>query len=518
MVHELLFFRSANGIVHDYKVVTPIHGNAGIVVEKKAVLATSSTTWNVIQQVDLSPYFLRIDALEHSWNMTNEYCSSLNCSQKIQVDHLSLRIEEARSNMNRLIDLLKGNENTPKRSKRAVMSWVGKISRVMFGTMDEDSEIEVKELIEIAANNTNSVANLLANQTKYVISEFGNTYTAISKLEHLLKSLTLKQAKLFNEAALQSALSMLSDNIIQFELDTTTLIDSVLFVQLGILHTKLVLLDEIETLAHKVSKMRDAMYLTHLTQGTFADIIKVSELTIILKNGTLFYRLVIPLLDFARLDLYRATSLPIRQGHLQDKSTFGYIWPENRYFAIGAANNSYLTLSQESLDKCKRINKIYICKDHEPIRTIGPYSPCEVQLTVKKHIDFGKCKIKLIKMANTYWARMLTHNQWLFSTTTEQEILTTCKPLADMVIKINNTGVLFLPEGCVARTGDIRLIANQEFTTQFKNRILENAYLDVSNVLMNINPSYLDLVQNIMSNEILNTDTALNKHEHTGTL
>ena len=64
--HELLSFRSANGIVHDYKVVTPILGNAGIVVEEKAMLATSSTTWNVIQQVELSPYFLRIDALEHS--------------------------------------------------------------------------------------------------------------------------------------------------------------------------------------------------------------------------------------------------------------------------------------------------------------------------------------------------------------------------------------------------------------------------------------------------------------------
>ena len=55
--HELLSFRSANGIVHDYKVVTPILGNAGIVVDKKAVLATPSTTWNVIQKVDLFSYF-----------------------------------------------------------------------------------------------------------------------------------------------------------------------------------------------------------------------------------------------------------------------------------------------------------------------------------------------------------------------------------------------------------------------------------------------------------------------------
>ena len=121
-------------------------------------------------------------------------------------------------------------------------------------------------------------------------------------------------------------------------------------------------------------------------------------------------------------------------------------------------------------------------------------------------------------MINTFWARLLTANKWLFSTTAEQEILTTCKQLADKILKINNTGFISLPHGCFARTGDVRLMANQEFTTTFTTETLEKTYLDVSNILMNINPSYPDLVQKVISNESLNMDIALNRNEHTGTL
>ena len=66
-------------------------------------------------------------------------------------------------------------------------------------------------------------------------------------------------------------------------------------------------------------------------------------------------------------------------------------------------------------------------------------------------------------------------------------------------------------------------MANQEFTTTFTTKILENTHLNVSNILMNINPSYPNLVQKVISNESLNMDTALanhslNRNEPTGTL
>ena len=114
--------------------------------------------------------------------MTDEYCYHLDCSQTIQLDHLSMQIKEARNNMYRLIDLLKGNEDTSKRQKRAFLSFVGKIGRVLFGTLDEEAEEEIKELMEIAGNNTSTAANLLANQTEFIISYFGNTNI---KLEYI---------------------------------------------------------------------------------------------------------------------------------------------------------------------------------------------------------------------------------------------------------------------------------------------------------------------------------------------
>ena len=61
-------------------------------------------------------------------------------------------------------------------------------------------------------------------------------------------------------------------------------------------------------------------------------------------------------------------------------------------------------------------------------------------------------------------------------------------------------------------------MANQEITTTFTTETLENTYLNVSNILISINPSNPDLVQKVISKESLNMGIALNRNEHTVTL
>ena len=125
---------------------------------------------------------------------------------------------------------------------------------------------------------------------------------------------------------------MLSNDIVQFKEVTRILIDSILFAQNGILHPRLVLL-ELEIMETRVSKlMRGIHFPIHIAVESLIDIVKISELTIILKNKQLFYCLKIPLPNNDLLTLFRAISLPTKQKFLLMESIFGYIWPENRRF------------------------------------------------------------------------------------------------------------------------------------------------------------------------------------------
>ena len=140
----------------------------------------------------------------------------------------------------------------------------------------------------------------------------------------------------------------------------------------------------------------------------------------------------------------------MRQHSLNGSSIFPYIWPENQFIAIGQAGDNYLSLSPEELGKCKEINTIKICKDNEPVRTISRFTPCEIQLAVNRSkIDFSK--IKVIKLATTFWTRSLAPNEWLFSANDKQQLLTSCKRLSDRILIIEGAGLLRLPQGCSAK-------------------------------------------------------------------
>ena len=60
-----------------------------------------------------------------------------------------------------VLELIQGHKaQDTTRSKRALISVMGKVSRYLFGTLDEASEAEIKNLIEGANNNTNRLSQV----------------------------------------------------------------------------------------------------------------------------------------------------------------------------------------------------------------------------------------------------------------------------------------------------------------------------------------------------------------------
>ena len=158
-------------------VITAIKKKPGIILEKMARLATSTTTWVLIQRVDLMPYFQRLDRIENSLRNISLVCDEINCTHVQIIKEVNIHTIEAKNNVERVIDLLKSH------------------------------------------------------------GEGG----------------------------------LIADNIMQFELDTTVLTDSVLFASQGALHPRFVSPNQIEQSAELVEKrLPDAVFPTLVTGGNIA--------------------------------------------------------------------------------------------------------------------------------------------------------------------------------------------------------------------------------------------------------
>ena len=106
------------------------------------------------------------------------------CRHQQQLKNIYKQVTDINKDIDRVLQLLEG-PGAPKanRIRRAWFSGVGKVSRIVFGTLDEAAEEEIKGLIEGAKDKTRQEADLLRNQTEIVYREFGAIQMNTEELE-----------------------------------------------------------------------------------------------------------------------------------------------------------------------------------------------------------------------------------------------------------------------------------------------------------------------------------------------
>ena len=116
------------------------------------------------------------------------------CRHQQQLKNIYKQITDTNKDIDRALELLEG-QGAPKatRIRRAWFSGVGKVSRIVFGTLDEAAEEEIKGLIEGAKQKTRQVSDLLLNQTEVVYKEFGAIQKKTEELEQRTQILNQHQ-------------------------------------------------------------------------------------------------------------------------------------------------------------------------------------------------------------------------------------------------------------------------------------------------------------------------------------
>jgi hypothetical protein len=165
----------------------------GLYYESKGMAVMYNVEWRTVVYVDLSKFDNETLAIRQYVQHVDMLCQMSIVRNWTGCAHF---YDDARSRVNQLTrteGLLKeitGQQNGEKRKKRGVFNFIGEISKVLFGTMDDEDAKYYNEQIKLFEQNSEDVNTLLKQQLAVVKSSLGavnNTLADVAYNENLLK-------------------------------------------------------------------------------------------------------------------------------------------------------------------------------------------------------------------------------------------------------------------------------------------------------------------------------------------
>lgn len=398
---------------------------------------------------------------------------------------------------------------TEKRFKRgAWISGIGSLSKTIFGTLDENDGIRYNEAIQNMQNNEKRLATLMKENiliTSTTLSKFNETIYKIKINEaNLNQAIDNFSAQLKNISAISHELSIKSDinsignsleaSLLALSFRLEDLTNAIMFCSQNILHPAVLSPEQlyqeiVNNFRHIPANLRLP---THLTLSNMYSLMNSSSLICYSSSNKVNFILRLPLVSPTEYNLYHVIALPTPHNSIKPNS-FSYIIPSNKYIAMTMDKTEYCNL--DSPKECIVINSHeYICD----ITTVFPTSAnpsCESELlsNIVNTLPV-QCKTDFIHGQLDLW-KSLKNNAWIFVQSKTNKIYVECRDQKIIDLNIIGTGILRIPENCIAFCKGTKLIPK---STPVKINV-SVSHSDFN--IINDSCCNLDKFTNVMSNE-----------------
>ncbi|XP_076397762.1 uncharacterized protein LOC143266074 [Megachile rotundata] len=256
------------------------------------------------------------------------------------------------------------------------------------------------------------MAELVANQTYIMRSEF-------QQLHNQLINTTVKAHRILNRVATLAAVlqetqaeikeRQINDLLLQSinQLDRTIeeygshliiIIDAILFARQGVLHPAILLPQQLLKSAKKIRQSTSYDFPLTPAELLAEEFSGITELQVAYSKGRVLFELVVPLLDTVTYDLYKKHPNPLTEVR-ETTTVTGYIKPKTPYIAVSTDGLTYITLSEEYLQRCCRLHGEYIGSATISISNLHKKPTCETELL--NHIMPKTWKICDIRLSFT---------------------------------------------------------------------------------------------------------------------
>ena len=387
----------------------------------KGTVKLYDTMWKTIVYVDLKAEDLEVDTLGSYINHADRLCNSVEvknwtaCSQFRE--SVTERFNYLRKSEGVLRDVVgtKSNDFGP---KRGILNFVGEISKILFGTLDDRDADYYDEQIRKFEKNSDDTTDLLKQQVCVVRSTFsvfnatlgdvahndGLVRKELADIQTYLDTLSGETARTFDtfeaKLAIEKHITQVNTALTVLQRNIDLVLDSVLHAQAGHIQPQIVPLTLLlEALRESQSFFpRDTVLPFSLSKDSANLIYKVCEMQIYLQNNRLSYVVGIPLVNKGEFKVYQLVTVPI----LVNKNKLVYIRSAEPLLCVDWTRQYYYFSSDRELQACKDPSrKRYVCKQGKPLLSSLVQEECAVRLLQGWKTLPSSCDVNYVQLTHS---------------------------------------------------------------------------------------------------------------------
>ena len=344
------------------------------------------------------------------------------------------------------------------------MNFIGEISKVLFGTLDENDAEYYDEQIRKFEANSDDTTELLKQQVcvlKTTLGAFNETLgdvehndklmrKGLSDIQNYLDTLTSETT---SKLSIFEAKFMIEKHITQVNNALTTLqrnmdllLDSVVHAQTGGIQPQIVpphlLLDSL--LESQPFFPRDTIPPFPLNKDSTGMIYKVCETKVYIKNNKLSYLISTPLVNKGEFRVYYLVPVPIQT----NKDKLVYIKTVKSIMCVDSGRQYYYFSSEAELQKCKEPAKdTYVCRQEKPLLSSLVQEECAVRLLKMWKSLPESCEVHVVKLTHTVWTQVYD-NEWVYYTPGVDSMTVLCTDRDPIDVPLRGAGKLTLEPTC----------------------------------------------------------------------
>ena len=131
----------------------------------------------------MKPHLERGKLLRNNILLVQSKCN-LSCDYMEQIQILIDRVTESEEYLSKIINSL--DKTDVSRTKRAILSSIATIHKILYGTLDESDEKFLVDILQEAKNDTSQLAKLIVRQTEIITSNVLVTTEKFANTDKLL--------------------------------------------------------------------------------------------------------------------------------------------------------------------------------------------------------------------------------------------------------------------------------------------------------------------------------------------
>lgn len=462
----------------------------GIYYEEIGTVSIFSDTWNLAIHLNLE--FLAGQekrTINNLLQLQNTCITEKNndtlCEILTQsVDHL---VEKVKENIGILHDLV-GAEHC--RRRRGLIDGLGSVIKSITGNMDaSDAERIAAELNTFRINErifksgikkqTHVIESAihLFNRTSYITQQ---NQEAIGKILH---ATDVRLTKATNE--LQSR-HLLSESIAAIEVhveallgDVKDLVEMFSSISTGTVNPAFLSPEKFtEYLTEALPHIpRGKSFPRPVTRDNALHLLRLTTVKAYRQGSIVVVLLEVPLVGKTDFSLNQVFPLPRKMGN----NTFYYLETSEDLVIVNRESQSYLRMTHQELEKCKKDEEKYYCSPQHPILLVNEEAPCEVIIYNTNNVnDEHQCSKKFIKFKRSIIMPLIQPGRWIFVSPIEETLLISCEGLPSHQEVMHGTGLIKLDGKCIVTGRDFRV----ETVRKISQVIRDNSYIPSYNLTL----------------------------------